>query len=67
MRRRIPGCFAPASEIVAPAFVATFGGRMESDPPFILQMFFGIKKDCPRDGRNWDAIRAWAKEVGAGI
>lgn len=67
LQKIIPRCFNAASTLVPPACVASFGGRMYSDPPFALRLMFGIKKDCPRDGRNWDVIRAWAREVAARI
>jgi menaquinone-dependent protoporphyrinogen oxidase len=63
LRKRIVDCFSPASALVSPVSVATFGGRMDADPPLILRLVFGLKKDCPRDGRNWEAIESWAKEV----
>jgi menaquinone-dependent protoporphyrinogen oxidase len=63
IQKRIVDCFSPASAFVSPVSVATFGGRMDSNPPLILRLVFGLKKDCPRDGRNWAAIESWAKEV----
>jgi menaquinone-dependent protoporphyrinogen oxidase len=65
LRKMIPNCLDPARAVLEPVSVGTFGGRMQSDPPFILRLMFGIKKDCPRDGRNWEEIRAWAKGMAA--
>lgn len=65
LQKIIPRCFNAAAAFVPPVCVASFGGRMDSDPPFILRLMFGIKKDCPRDGRNWEAIRAWSRELAA--
>jgi menaquinone-dependent protoporphyrinogen oxidase len=43
-----------------------FGGRLPIEPSNFMER--AMVKDCPpdkRDLRDWDAIRAWAAEIGA--
>jgi menaquinone-dependent protoporphyrinogen oxidase len=45
---------------------AVFGGRLPIEPSNFMER--AMVKDCPpdkRDLRDWDAIRAWAVEIGA--
>ncbi len=63
--KKIPFCFKPAFAIAKPAATACFGGVMASEPPFILRLVFGLKKGTPKDGRDWQAIRLWAKKTAA--
>jgi menaquinone-dependent protoporphyrinogen oxidase len=63
IRKVVPARLDPAAAIVAPAARACFGGVMAADPPLPLRLAFGIKKGAPRDGRNWDEVRAFAEEL----
>ena len=63
MRTVIPARFDPAASVVAPVASACFGGVMATDPPFVLRLAFGIKKGAPRDGRNWEDVRAFAEDL----
>jgi menaquinone-dependent protoporphyrinogen IX oxidase len=63
LQASMPKRFDAASAIVKPFATACFGGKMEAAPPAILRVLFGLKKDCPRDGRRWETIEAWAKMI----
>jgi menaquinone-dependent protoporphyrinogen oxidase len=63
LRASMPKRFDQASAIVKPIDTACFGGKMEAAPPAILRLLFGLKKDCPRDGRKWEEIGAWAAKI----
>ena len=47
---------------VQPAKIGKFDGRVEDEFPGFVRLLFGVKKGTPLDLRDWDAIRAWAKE-----
>jgi len=48
--------------LVPPVKIGKFDGRIEDEFPGFARLLFGIKKGTPLDLRDWDAIRAWAKE-----
>ena len=51
-----------ASALVKPMMIGKFDGRIEDEFPGFVRLLFGVKKGTPLDLRDWDAIRAWAKE-----
>ncbi|MCG8569992.1 MAG: flavodoxin domain-containing protein [Spirochaetes bacterium] len=51
------------SSIVKPIKIGKFGGYSSSPLPGFLRFLFGLKKDLPKDLRNWDEIKSWAKEL----
>lgn len=51
-----------ASALVKPMMIGKFDGRVEDEFPGFVRLLFGIKKGTPLDLRDWDQIRAWAKE-----
>ncbi len=61
--KKVFSCLDPASAIVKPVNTGFFGGYMSQEPPMILRLVFGLKKDAPKDARDWEAIRRWAKDV----
>ena len=50
---------------VRPATVAFFGGSLDLTKLNIFQMLFvvAVVGATPGDGRNWEAIRGWAREL----
>jgi menaquinone-dependent protoporphyrinogen oxidase len=48
-----------------PATVAFFGGSLDLTQLNIFQMLFvvAVVRATPGDGRNWEAIRGWAREL----
>ncbi|MCX7023445.1 MAG: hypothetical protein NT080_02360 [Spirochaetes bacterium] len=62
-RKKVLSSLDAASAGIHPVKTGFFAGRMASEPPLILRLVFGIKKGTPKDGRDWDAIRAWAGEL----
>lgn len=63
MKKTIAARLDPAAALVPPVATACFGGVAAQDPPAIIRLMFGIKKGAPRDGRNWDEVRAFAAEL----
>ena len=63
IKKSIPAHLCPPSALVKPVATACFGGFMAQDPPLVIKLVFGIKKDSPRDSRNWDDVRAFAEEL----
>ena len=51
-----------AIALVPPVKIGKFDGRVEDEFATIPRLLFGLKKNTPLDLRDWDAIRAWAKE-----
>ncbi len=51
-----------ASALVKPMMIGKFDGRIEDEFSGFVRLLFGVKKGTPLDLRDWDAIRAWAKE-----
>jgi len=62
-RRKAETFLAPVGALVKPVSTGFFGGVMASAPPWPLRVMFGVKKDAPRDARDWNAIRTWAAEL----
>lgn len=62
-RRKALSFLDEPSALVAPVKKGFFGGVMQGPPPVMLRLAFGIPRDAPRDGRDWEAIRAWAEEL----
>ncbi len=50
---------------INPVMVGMFGGKIGEDFPAVARFIFGIKKDAPKDARDWQTIRNWATELGA--
>jgi menaquinone-dependent protoporphyrinogen oxidase len=65
--KKVFSCLDPAAAIVKPVNTGFFGGFMSQEPPMILRLVFGLKKDAPKDARDWEAIRRWAGEVSSRI
>jgi Flavodoxin len=63
MKKAIAARLDPAKALVPPVAAACFGGVAAQEPPAIIRLMFGIKKGAPRDGRNWDEVRAFAAEL----
>ena len=66
-KKRVLGLFGPAIAEVQPMKTGFFPGVMASEPPLILRLVFGLRKDAPKDGRDWDAIRKWAEELAGAL
>ncbi len=54
---------------IKPVSIAFFGGKLDMGRLKFLQMLFImlIVGATPGDYRNWDAIRGWARELGAAL
>jgi menaquinone-dependent protoporphyrinogen oxidase len=67
LKQVIPARFDGAAALVAPVARACFGGLMSAEPPLVLRLAFGIKKGAPRDGRDWNKVRAFAEGFALGL
>ncbi len=64
-RREVAGYIDPVREIVQPVTVGAFAGAMDYDQlSFILRSMLKAMKVPEGDYRDWNAIRAWATNVG---
>ncbi len=61
--KKVRSCLDPASALAKPVALGFFGGYMSAQPPAVLRFFFGLRKDQPKDGRDWEAIGRWARET----
>jgi menaquinone-dependent protoporphyrinogen oxidase len=61
-RKLIDKSLNKAGRIVPPFSIGKFDGRVDAEFPAFARLLFGVKKGTPLDLRNWDQIRAWAKE-----
>jgi menaquinone-dependent protoporphyrinogen oxidase len=62
-KKKIPNCLAFSKALVKPVKEGIFGGYMPGEPPFIIRLIFGLKKDSKMDGRDWNVIRSWSNEL----
>jgi menaquinone-dependent protoporphyrinogen oxidase len=66
-RAAAKGITAAAHAVREPDAEEFFAGRMEyGRVSFVEQMILRAKKTPEGDFRNWDSIRAWARQVPAG-
>jgi menaquinone-dependent protoporphyrinogen oxidase len=57
---------APVHELITPQAEAFFAGKMDmARLDFLSRMIIKAMKSQEEDKRDWDAIRAWAREIGA--
>lgn len=57
---------APVHELITPQAEAFFAGKMDmARLDFLSRMIIKAMKSPEEDKRDWDAIRAWAREIGA--
>ena len=61
-RKLIDKSLNKVSKIVSPFSIGKFDGRVEDEFGAVPRLLFGVKKGTPLDLRDWDQIRAWAKE-----
>ncbi len=59
--------FDEVSRMVEPVKTGTFGGYSADPLPGFLRLIFRLPKDIANDQRDWDAIKAWAEELAAGL
>lgn len=62
-RRAIEKSVKAAAEIAGAGITGIFGGRIESELPGFARFLFGLPNGLPADARDWDAIRAWARQL----
>lgn len=63
LQNKMKGTLKNAKGVVAPVFEGYFGGKVDSSFPAVFRLMFGVKKGTPYDVRDWDEIRAWAKDL----
>ena len=63
-RSTVAAYLDPVREVVQPVEVGLFAGAMDySKLPFILRLMMKAMKAPQGDFRDWEAIRAWARQV----
>ena len=65
-RKVAAGFLEPLRQIQEPVSIGLFAGKVDySRLSFVWRYFFSRAKDFPGEGdyRDWEAIRAWAKEL----
>ncbi|MBN1194198.1 MAG: flavodoxin domain-containing protein [Methanomicrobiaceae archaeon] len=66
-RQKLQAAFEPVLQLITPVSTALFPGKLDSKAlSFPLRMMLKVMKTPEGDYRNWDAIRSWAKGLGAG-
>lgn len=63
IQRKMRNALDDVIEMIHPSHVGYFGGRVDAAFPPFISWLFGISKDSPKDVRDWDMIRIWAKEI----
>ncbi|KQC03223.1 MAG: hypothetical protein APR53_05910 [Methanoculleus sp. SDB] len=66
-RQKVRAALDPVLQLVTPVSTALFAGKLDPKAlPFPLRIMLKVMKTPEGDYRNWDAIRSWAKRLGAG-
>jgi menaquinone-dependent protoporphyrinogen oxidase len=66
-RQKLQAAFDPVLQLITPVSTALFPDKLDPKAlSFPLRMMLKVMKTPEGDYRNWDAIRSWAKSLGAG-
>ncbi|HBD93319.1 MAG: hypothetical protein A2015_10610 [Spirochaetes bacterium GWF1_31_7] len=60
---KLSKAFDTSSQIVTPVTCGFFKGIITGEPPFILRLIFGLKKDIPKAIENSKEIQDWSEQL----